>query len=150
MKKIWIVVLFLMLVAPCSSINGVDGQEVSWGNLPPVVDTDETPVVEPVVDPIPVVDEGPKVRKMGDLTWRQRRKLGLTVRNVIRVTREMKKAGDLEGVSQAELSAMILNQLMTENPKVYADPSLDWDALLDFIERLIPIILKIMSLFMAI
>jgi hypothetical protein len=143
MRKLWMA-LVLMMVCCWSSVEAAQ-EDVSWGNLnPPAI---ETTVDESGETPAPVVNEGPRVRKMGDLTWRERRKMGLTLRNVMRVTKELGKAGELEGVSQSEVSAMVLDKIMGENPRAFNDPSIDFDALLDFIERLIPLIMRLIEMF---
>lgn len=81
------------------------------------------------------------------LSFKQRRAMGITIRNIRLKMVEMKQDGRLDGVSQAEVAIMVLNELITDNPQAFADPSIDWDGIIAFIERLIPLILKIMALF---
>ena len=95
------------------------------------------------VDSAPVV----KPERRSGLDRKARRKLGLTFKNIRRATKALYQAGELEDMSRSEIAAAVLDKITSENPKVYADPTLDWDALLDFIERLIPIILRLIELF---
>jgi hypothetical protein len=81
------------------------------------------------------------------LSFKQRRAMGITIRNIRLKMVEMKKDGRLDGVAQSDVAAMVLDELISDNPKAFADPSVDWDGLFAFIERLIPLILKIMALF---
>ena len=81
------------------------------------------------------------------MTWRQRRKAGATIRNLVKTAKELKAAGELEGLSDSEASAAILSKLLEGNEEVLADPQFDFDGLLDFIERLLPLILKLISIF---
>jgi len=81
------------------------------------------------------------------LTIRQRREMGLTVANVRKVLVAKQKAGELDGKSTEELAVEVLNELVAANPKAFSDPAIDWDKLIAFIEKLIPLILKIIALF---
>ena len=82
------------------------------------------------------------------LTFRQRRAMGLTVRNIARATRELASAGELnKDTPKDEAAELVLERLVMDNPKAFADPTLDWDAVLAFIERLIPLIMTIIALF---
>jgi len=86
----------------------------------------------------------------GTLTRRQRRKLGITFRNIRRVASDLKKAGELSD-DKAVAAAQVLQALTQENPKAFQQEagSIDWDALLDFIERLLELILKFLPLFVS-
>jgi len=98
------------------------------------------------------VDDKPVVTAddddVGTLTRRQRRKLGVTFRNVRRIAIDLKKKGALSD-DPAVASAQILDVLTTENPKAFHEEAaaINWDALLDFIERLLELILKFLPLF---
>lgn len=81
------------------------------------------------------------------MTIGQRRKLGLTFRNVLRTTRALRNDGKLEGLAREEIAVVVLTSIVEQRPQAYADPMLDWDALLAFIERLLPLILKIIEMF---
>jgi hypothetical protein len=77
---------------------------------------------------------------------RQRRKLGVTLRNLAAITAQLKKAGKLDGLPNEEIAVEIMKEWQLSTDLTQA-PDIDWDALLDFIERLIPVILKIIDLF---
>jgi len=79
----------------------------------------------------------------GGLTRRQRKKLGITFRNIRRVAKELKANGELSD-NTALASAEVLEVLTNENPKGFKDEAaaIDWDALLAFIEKLMAIIMK--------
>ena len=81
------------------------------------------------------------------LSIRERRAMGLTFRNVRKQLSVMKKAGELEGKDVSTISVEVLNRLVQDNPKAFSNPKLDWDNILSFLEKLIPLILKIMMLF---
>ena len=76
--------------------------------------------------PTPAIVTGDEPRRMGSLTFRERRRMGVTFRNVLRLTREMKAAGELEDISQSEVAAAVLERIIAENPQAFADPSVDW------------------------
>ena len=80
-------------------------------------------------------------------TLAQRRAMGITIRNIRKHVAAMKKAGELDPDDHAATAAQVLNRLVGENPRAFADPGVDWDGLLAFIERLIPLILRIMEIF---
>jgi len=98
------------------------------------------------------VDDKPVVTTddddVGSLTRRQRRKLGVTFRNVRRIAIDLKKKGELSD-DPAVASAQVLTVLTNENPKAFQEEAaaINWDALLDFIERLLELILKFLPLF---
>ena len=121
-------VMFVMLVA---SVFCVQAQQ--WGT----VDVAK-PVVSVDTKPVGIAD---------GLTIKQRRGMGLTVANVRKILVEKQAAGELDGKTVEELSVEVLGQLVAENPKAFADPKIDWDALIAFLEKLIPLIMKIIALF---
>ena len=81
------------------------------------------------------------------MKWRQRRKLGITIKNITRVTKELRAAGELEGLGEGEIAALVLDKIVEDNPKAFTDPGFDWDSILVFIERILPLILKIIEMF---
>ncbi len=131
-----------MIATACVALSAclglAESQLLTSGDWTPVcsaasADADSAPVVKP--------------EKRRALDRKTRRKLGLTIKNIRRATKALYKAGELEDMGRAEIAAAVLDKITGENPKVFADPTLDWDALLDFIERLIPIILRLIELF---
>lgn len=93
----------------------------------------------------PVAAEAPQP-ELRDLSRREARQLGLTIREITSIARELKSAGLLTGDRETD-AEMILSKAIERNPKAFADPALDWDAILAFIERILPLILTILSLF---
>ena len=105
------------------------------------------------------------------LTWRERRKLGLTRMNVARVTIRLSRQGELpstDGLSgedldaaRAEIKDAVSAEIMAENPEAWAaliqsktvqdGDGRDWQAFLDalasFFERLMPLIEQLMKWF---
>lgn len=77
---------------------------------------------------------------MGALTLRKRRELGLTIRNVA----EVLKAKDATELKQpTELLALdVVAELVKAHPQGWDD--IDWDRVMEFIEKLIELILKIL------
>lgn len=84
---------------------------------------------------------------VGGLTPQQREAMGLTRANVRKVARQLRKEGRLKGLSQREMAELILDVIAVDNPKAFAAPNIDWDALIAFIEKLLPLILKLIELF---
>ena len=81
------------------------------------------------------------------MRWKQRRKLGFTVRNLIKATKELKAAGELDGLGQSEISAAVLTKMIEGNTELLSDASFDWESILSFIERIMPLILKLIAIF---
>lgn len=135
-------VMVVLAIEAVFATSGWSQESPTWA-APPVVET--TPEVAPSVAGDVAALKDVTLRK--GPTWRQRRAMGITFRNIRRVLAEKKAAGELEGKDAATLSVEVANQLAGENPKAFADPSIDFDALLDFIERLIAFILRIMAIF---
>lgn len=82
------------------------------------------------------------------LTFRQRRDMGLTLINLVRVTRQLASEGAIDkDTPQEEVRDAILNRLAMDNPAACADPTIDWDAVLAFLEKLLPFLLQILALF---
>jgi aspartate/tyrosine/aromatic aminotransferase len=71
----------------------------------------------------------------------------VTIKSAVAAARKLNDAGALKGLSRHEKAVVILDQCVQDNPTAFADPSIDWDALIAFIERLIPLIMTIISLF---
>jgi hypothetical protein len=70
----------------------------------------------------------------------------VTLGKCLVAAKKLKKEGKLVG-SRKDKAAAILNELVTADPQAFADPSIDWDAILAFIEKLLPLILTIIGLF---
>jgi len=89
---------------------------------------------------------GEVVERIGFL---ERRRLGLTPLGVIAATRRLAKDGQISGgMSQEEICELVAMEIMIQNAAAWAEaPSIDWDAVLAFIEKLIPIIMALIALF---
>lgn len=80
----------------------------------------------------------------------QRRRMGLTVKNILAELKSMKDEGKLaayaseEGVDVANLSATIAGRLAEKRPADWQD--IDWDAVLAFIEKLLELLIKFLPL----
>jgi hypothetical protein len=83
----------------------------------------------------------------GGLTLREARKMGLTIGNVARIAKQLKKDGTIEaGMGSADAAIAVLSKLQEENPKDFAGDGFDLDAILAFIEKLLDLIAKIKTL----
>jgi len=83
------------------------------------------------------------------MTRKERRKLGLTFKKIRKTVRKLKAAGDLDGMDNAAIAATVMDRLAADNPKLLGIKDFDWDALLAFIEKLLPIILQLIAIFGA-
>lgn len=78
------------------------------------------------------------------MNWREQRKAGVTFLNIRRVVKGMTEE---ERKQPAKLLAVVvLDKLMDENPRGFFE-DIDWDELLEFIEKLIALILKFLPFF---
>jgi len=78
----------------------------------------------------------------------ERRRLGLTIRNVKPIVERLQAEGQItEETPPSTAAVMVFEELVSADPKAYADASIDWDAVLEFLEKLIPLIIAIISLF---
>jgi len=83
------------------------------------------------------------------LGFLQRRKLGLTWRNLRPIVKHLQEEGRIGNGNPSADAVLVMEELMAQNPEAWAAeaPTVDWDAIIEFLERLIPLILKILSLF---
>jgi len=80
------------------------------------------------------------------LSFRQRQEMGLTIPAMAKLARKMKKAGKLS--SELDIAAaQILDALVKENPKAFGKPGINWESILAFIEKMLPIILQFLAIF---
>lgn len=94
----------------------------------------------------PPAAEAAKLRR--ELTAKQRNELGLTLAAVRDSVRELRRSGEIdERTSTSEIAAAVLGKLESKDPKAFAAPGLDLDAILEWLEKVIPIIMKIIALF---
>jgi hypothetical protein len=79
---------------------------------------------------------------------RERRQRGLTLRNLIKVSRELKERGELEpGMSQDDMAEVIFEQLVESDVTAFTEAGLDLEAILELIKKWLPIIMAIIALF---
>lgn len=87
---------------------------------------------------------------LGRLTIRQRRQMGLTVLGVLRAAKELQRRGEIaRDTDPKEIARAVAEEIALANSKAWSDNvgAIDWDAILAFIEKLIPLILKLIELF---
>lgn len=77
---------------------------------------------------------------------REMRRNGVTLLEMRRRVRQMARAGELtREMTPAQVRETVLDDICSDNPRIVE--AIDWDALLAFIEKLIPLILQIIALF---
>lgn len=77
---------------------------------------------------------------------RQMRQAGLTVLNVRRRARQMARDGEItSSMTREQIRDTVLDDLYAAEPRAMA--GVDWDAILAFIEKLLPLILQIIAMF---
>ena len=66
---------------------------------------------------------------------------------ILRAARELKKEGLLvKGMDPEDIKAAITAKLIEDDPKTYADAGFDWQALIDLIIQMLPLILMLFGL----
>lgn len=80
---------------------------------------------------------------------RDRRRLGVNFFSVLRAARKVSSDPKFEPTTKEDLSEAILEEIMGEKlaSARMTREGIDWDGLLAFIEKLIPLIMKLMALF---
>jgi hypothetical protein len=83
------------------------------------------------------------------LSRREMRRLGLTVLNVRRRARQMAIAGEITAdMSRQQIRDIVVDDLQGDEPRAFGQLSApDWSAILAFVEKLLPLILKIIAMF---
>ncbi len=144
-SKLWTTIGLVILAVGALTFTGNDSNaQVTWGGPSAAEVADDGP------QPTPAVTKA--VGRKG-LTLRQRREIGLTFKNIKRILEEKVlpaayEETNGEGTDVSTLALMVAGELVEENPQAFShDPSLDWDMILEFIEKLIPLILRIIALF---
>lgn len=108
-------------------------------------------------EPIVVAGAKQPPQKGGSVLFHvlQRRKLGLTTANVVKVLQAMKAEGALEQyrtvagdgtvtVDTSALAVAVADRLATEAPEAWAD--IDWDEVIAFLEKLLELLIKFLPL----
>jgi len=80
-------------------------------------------------------------------TLRDRLRMGLTLPAVARIVLEMREADPQGFAAQTpkEIAATVLGELQAANPEAFDDPQIDWDAVREWIEKIIAWILKVIE-----
>lgn len=90
------------------------------------------------------------------MSRREKKALGLNLRNLLKVARELDKAGELDKTDKSIAAAQILTKVMETKAKAWkkaraeatkAERDWDWDAFLAFLEDLIPLLLMLLEIF---
>lgn len=84
------------------------------------------------------------------MTRREARKFGATRKNVRRILWDMHVAGTLDVTDTEGTADLVCQQLVREAPEAFvaAGPGFDIDRLIEFLERILPLILQLLALFM--
>jgi len=90
-----------------------------------------------------------KVAGNPSLSIGQRMELGLSYRNIRGVVKDLHDEGELDGLTESELSVIVLTRLAAKNPEAYARAAAQgsMEDIIAFISRLLPLILQILALF---
>lgn len=83
------------------------------------------------------------------LSRREMRKMGLTVLNVRRRARQMAIAGEITSdMSGEQIRDIVIDDLMGEEPGAWRNVGApDWDSIIAFITKLLPLILQLLAIF---
>lgn len=83
------------------------------------------------------------------LDRREMRRAGLTVLNIRRRAKQMAKDGEITSdMTNEQIRDIVLDDLQAENSRAFEGfGAVDWDAILAFIEKLLPLILQLIALF---
>lgn len=83
------------------------------------------------------------------LNRREMRRMGLTVLNVRRRARQLAIAGEITtDMSHEQIRDIVIDDLQGEEPGAYRNLGApDWDAIIEFITKLLPLILQILAIF---
>jgi hypothetical protein len=102
-------------------------------------------------EPTPITQESKSVEGLKRLSIRERDKLGFTFRNIRKTTERLVESGEIDPktMSRAEIAATVFSEISSTIPpeslKEYE--AVDWDAVLAFIEKVLPLILQIIAIF---
>lgn len=83
------------------------------------------------------------------MSRREMRRMGLTVLNVRRRARQMAIAGEITSdMSGEQIRDIVIDDLMGEEPSAWRNVGApDWDAIIAFITKLLPLILQLLAIF---
>ncbi len=115
----------------------------------PAVTKTWTAGVVPPSSPAPPVAAPDPEKKAGRLGIIERRKLGLTIGNILPIAKRLEAEGKIDKDNPEESATLIYQELVKQNPRAFADPQLDLDGILAFIEKLMPLIMQLIAIFSA-
>lgn len=156
--QVWLAIVLACIAGLICMGSTADAQE-GWapqvgaaavGQVEEAVDADPADVaLDPNVDDDhPAFANAERMERFNRLTFRERRKLGLTMRDLLATARQLKERGRLgDDLTKSEYAAELAYSSVSQNMDAYAKMGVDWDAIIEFIERLVPIIEWIISLF---
>lgn len=81
------------------------------------------------------------------MTWRERRAAGITIRGVLKTARQLHAAGALDGLEADDAAIVVMDGMLADKPQWSRDPKFDFDSLLAWIEKIMPIILQLIAIF---
>ena len=83
------------------------------------------------------------------MSIKDRRKKGVTFLAVLRAARELSDDADFDPTNKKEFSEKVLEKIISKklNQAQNEEPEIDWNGLLEFIERILPLILQILAIF---
>lgn len=82
----------------------------------------------------------------GRLTILERRRLGLTIAKLLPAAKKAIAKG-VDPKDEDALAAAILAQRVQDDPQAWKAQAVDWDAVLAFITKLLPLLLQLIALF---
>ena len=89
-------------------------------------------------------------RPEGRLGFLERRRLGLTIHELRPLVKTMLDDGRISRDNPSAAAAEVMSELLESNPQWAENPKIDWDAVLEFLEKLIPLIIMLIELFSGI
>ena len=83
------------------------------------------------------------------MSIKDRRKKGVTFLSVLRAARELADDADFDPTNKKEFSEKVLEKIISKKlaQAQNEEPEIDWNGLLEFIERILPLILQILAIF---
>ncbi len=131
--------MFVLIVLIGTSVSAQN-----WGDepkdTPAGISVADTPTLAPTVS-VELKAAAKDLAARPGLTIKQRRAMGITFKSLRKEVRAMHDAGELEGKTRAQISVEVMDRLVRANPKAFADPAIDWDSALAWIEKLISILM---------
>lgn len=137
----WLGVVFVLAVSVNAMLSIASGEGKDGDPTKPA-----SVVVWTAASPVAFGAQASAVSGNRELTIRQRRELGLTIPNMLSAIRELRDAGEIDSTTnRAEMAALVAARLEQRNPEAFGAVGLNWEAILAFIEALLPILLKLLG-----